>query len=129
MKTFMIAYFEKCLDNKVNEYTLNWIRNNSHRLPEENSSHIWQDYINHFAEKRFKSFWHDIIPFNAIYEIYIEIGFSESSAKKLALRVRNLMETPNSSWYHDPSVYAWLPRLLPYTRRETYQIADYCLTN
>ena len=124
METFIIQYFEKCLDNKVNQYTLNWIENNYHRLPEENSWHIWQDYISHFAEKRFKSFWHDIIP----YEIYIEIGFNENFAKTQARHVRNLMEK-NDSWGYEPSVYAWLPVLFSYNRKENYQISNYYLCN
>ena len=88
MEAFMIQYFEKCLDNKVNQYTLNWIENNYHRLPEERSWQVWQDYINHFAEKRFKSFWHDIIPYETIYEIYIEISFNENFAKTAASHIK-----------------------------------------
>ena len=137
-REFLIAYFTRCLGKELNEYTLKWIENNYERLgesDEDRSFHIWGDYINHFHTKHgFEEFWHDILSYERIYEIYIDIGFSEEIASKKAKHVKALMDESLidkncMGWSHEPSVYAWLDRLLPGRRKENYKIETYYLSH
>ena len=112
----------------MNDYTLNWLEENYSRLgetDEDKSFHIWGDYINHFYNK---TRIYRVLP----YEIYIDIGFSEEIATKKAKHVKALMDESKidknfMGWSHEPSVYAWLDRLLPPRKKENYKIETYYL--
>ena len=138
-KEFLIAYFTRCLGKGLNEYTLKWIESNYERLgesDEDRSFHIWGKYINSFWVKHcFEEFWHEILPYERIYEIYIDIGFSEEIATKKAKHVKTLMDESEidkncMGWSHEPSVYAWLDMLLPpRIKKENYKIETYYLSH
>ena len=138
-KEFLIEYFTRCLGKELNEYTLKWIESNYERLGEsyeDRSFHIWGDYINHFHTKHgFGEFWHGILPYERIYELYIDIGFSEEIATTKAKHVKALMNESEidencMGWSHMPSVYAWLDSLLPpRIKKENYKIEIYYLAH
>ena len=126
---FLIDYFKKCLKNDtLTDYTLTWIHNNYNKLSsEEPSWYIWQDYLFHFLDKYNLDMWHDKMEYDKIYEIYLDVGFSEEAASSHAKRVRGLMDEPADTmgWGHEPNIFCWLPRLLSGRRIESYNIKDY----
>lgn len=135
-KSFMIKYFEKCLDNELSPDTENWIEQNWERLDleEEPIHHLWNEYLESFSEKHNLGQWHKVMPYRDLYRIYIDIGFSHTKADFYAHHVRRLMEeyeadpeTFSMGWGHQRNIFYWFPSCFCYERKDTYDIEDYHL--
>ena len=113
-KQILMDYFKKKLDNNdLKDYTLDWIDRNYQKLNTTvTECHLWNKYTKIFQEKYNLGEWHNIMTYDVVYNIYMDVGFSDKYANLCASHVRRLMleyENDNQTigWSHQPNIFYW----------------------
>jgi hypothetical protein len=124
-----IKYFEKCLENSLNDYARNWIKNNCEQLGMNKSKYIgiktripleylelrdlFIKYLNSVRKHFNMEYWqaNADVYYTRVYDIYKFIGLKEEHARNRAEYIDDIVKDDSFAWGHCPSIFEHLSNL------------------